>query len=918
MVVNINFKIKQFEKFYHFLMKDAPKDYIPWFFPCEKLGKNPCASAILKINPDSKGSWHDEKARLNKEQVIEHIKQGYNIGISAREGDALIILDIDGEKYLSQTIPNTLTTISRKRCGSHSFCWDKDGTAKINLPTDDGEIRSNNQYVLSCGSYVPFDLENKKEKKAFEELPEWARKDDLIGYYTIGECVSPKEITYNEFPKFFKEFKMEDLEEEATIKNKEEAKEYSKGGKYSELFKLKVSDIVGLIPSKKRFCHPLHESDTDANFSLSKDGSLGHCWRHLVSLNAVQYLCIKAGYKTCVKCGTPHKGRGISKIKGDKEAYDIAYKEAVKLGLIQEYIQEEGMQKKKRDEIEIFLDGGYDRNISNVCQDIAEQLENRNILFYRPNSQQIVEIGMVKLKNKEEKKYTGFRIIKDKRFITLLEKFIVFGENSKSEYGSFFSIKSLSPNKASIVLESQILEEALPQIERIFPVPLPIIYKDKLTFPKKGFDERFSSWRPFDSPEIEDLEMNLEEAKKIIDEIFCEFCFKTEQDKINAISGLLTPFLRGLYSEFNTRTPVFFYLGNRERVGKDYLAGVTGILYEGQAIEDNPISAGGGEGNSNEELRKKITSNMISGRRSMHFANNKGYINNAILEQVSTSSFWSDRLLVRNDMVVLPNEMEFSLSGNIGITYTPDFANRSRFVNLFLDIEDANSRKFNNPLLHKWVLKNRGKVLSAIYSLVKNWVEKEKPEGKIPFASYPEWANICGGIMECAGYDSPCTPDTESLSLAGDSETSDMKQLFEVCYDPMSSHALSKKEILEKIGGEDIFSYFDFEKKSDQIKFALKLRKYIGRVLSDIRLMVDDKNLKSARQKYIFKKEIRVKSPMEMKVGNDGNDGNDTTTPKVLERVNIYGRGDTTNITTEDTSKNNLKGELDKVEVKKF
>ena len=134
---------------------------------------------------------------------------------------------------------------------------------------------------------------------------------------------------------------MEDLEEEAIIKKKEEEKEYSKEGKYSELFKLKVSDIVGLIPAKKRFGHPLHESDTDANFSLSKDGSIAHCWRHLVSLNAVQYLCIKAGYKTCVKCGTPHKGRGISKIKGDKEAYAIAYKEAVKLGLIQEYIPKE-------------------------------------------------------------------------------------------------------------------------------------------------------------------------------------------------------------------------------------------------------------------------------------------------------------------------------------------------------------------------------------------------------------------------------------------------------------------------------------------------------------------------------------------------------------------------------------------------
>jgi len=46
----------------------------------------------------------------------------------------------------------------------------------------------------------------------------------------------------------------------------------NKEGKYTELFKLKVSDIIGLTPSNKRTGHPLHPSDTDANFSLSKDG----------------------------------------------------------------------------------------------------------------------------------------------------------------------------------------------------------------------------------------------------------------------------------------------------------------------------------------------------------------------------------------------------------------------------------------------------------------------------------------------------------------------------------------------------------------------------------------------------------------------------------------------------------------------
>ena len=366
MVEDLNLKISQFEKFYHFLMKESPKGYTPWFFPCEPNGKDPCPSAILKIDQTSKGSWHHLSARLSKEQVITHIKNGYNIGLSAREGDALIIIDVDSPEYFKDVPTDTLTSQSRKRMGGHLFYWDKDGSAKINLPTNHGEIRSNNQYVLSCGSYVPFDLENKKDKKAYEELPNKAKDDNLIGYYTILTSEHPREITFSEVPRFFKDKQEENLEVETEILQTEEKNEYKKEGKYSDLFKLKVSDILGKIPAKKRTSHPLHESDTNANFSLTKDGTLGHCWRHLVSLNAVQYLCIKNGYSKCEDAGTPHKGRGISKIRGDKKAYEIAYEEAVKLELIDA----------KTNKISSILQSHYTK------RDLAEQIFDIQPYFY--------------------------------------------------------------------------------------------------------------------------------------------------------------------------------------------------------------------------------------------------------------------------------------------------------------------------------------------------------------------------------------------------------------------------------------------------------------------------------------------------------------------------------------------------------
>ena len=281
---------------------------------------------------------------------------------------------------------------------------------------------------------------------------------------------------------------------------------------------------------------------------------------------------------------------------------------------------------------------------------------------------------------------------------------------------------------------------------------------------------------------------------------------------------------------------------------------------------------------SDDELRKKILSALLAGRKRLHFANNKGYLDNAVLEAIITSEKYSDRILGKNESPIFDNELEISLSGNVGISFTPDLANRARFARLFLEIEDANARKFERPNLHKWVLENRELILSAIYALVRNWIEKGRPDGSVNFASFPDWARICGGIMEAAAYDSPCTPDKESILLGGDSETLDMKRLFELCYEKSPDTPLTKGRIRQLIEfEEDIFSYLDFTKRSDQTKFGNKITKFVGRVLSDIKMIVKDNSIRSSRQEYIFTKE-RVDIDKSKIFGNfynkNGNVGN--------------------------------------------
>ncbi len=501
--------------------------------------------------------------------------------------------------------------------------------------------------------------------------------------------------------------------------------------------------------------------------------------------------------------------------------------------------------------------------ISEFAEQTSNILKETDNLFYRPGSNSIVEISKIKTEETNEKTYLGFVRFTPNRFITLLEKYVspgVYVYNPKIKQMEFHE-KSITQSVAQIVLESEILVKSLPQISRIFRVQIPILYEGKLTFPKKGYDQRFSSWLPFDAPEISNPNMSLKDAKNIIYNILKEFCFKSKQDYTVAIAGLLTPFLRGLYSSFNIRTPIIAAIANQQRCGKDFYLNLRGIIYEGSAIENSPLSTGERNSNKDDEIRKKIFTYCLKGKSLCHFANNKGFIDVPSFEQASTAKKLSDRILGKTDSLELDNEMDFSLSGNVGVTFSQDLEKRCIFVNLYLDIEDVNTRTFENPLLDKWVLENRPLILSAMYSLIKNWFDKGMPKGKIPFTSFPEWAIICGGIMESAEYSNPCVKDEEGYKI-GDIELAGMKELFEIVYERRfkdnQDYWIKKKEIRDLIENEEIelFKYLDLEKRVDQVKFASLLNKYLDRTLSDIHIIIKDKSVRSIRQELRFTKEV--------------------------------------------------------------
>jgi len=326
---------EELKKFLGKLMDSAPKGYTPWLFPVQKNSKAPGVGKGV--------SWKESEGFLNQRQAIRRLEHNQgNVGISGRRDDRLILVDIDDSSIEDELKP-TLKIRSRSRTGTHAIYWahPEDEKLPCNIPTDKGEVRSSDQYVVAPGSYVPCrktELEGKVEEgEITEKQKEMVMNDPKRGYYTLDNDKEITTIKFEELPKVFRkkikkdEKKRKEIEE---LKKKRKTFEPKKSNnEHSALFDLDIKDVIPVYDFNKRNPHPLHNSDTGKNFSVSDKG-VAHCWRHLVSLNAIQYLVVESGYMSCEEAGTGHnnsQGRrdaGPSYIIGDDGAIFHAWRQA--------------------------------------------------------------------------------------------------------------------------------------------------------------------------------------------------------------------------------------------------------------------------------------------------------------------------------------------------------------------------------------------------------------------------------------------------------------------------------------------------------------------------------------------------------------------------------------------------------------
>jgi len=291
------------------------------------------------------------------------------------------------------------------------------------------------------------------------------------------------------------------------------------------------------------------------------------------------------------------------------------------------------------------------------------------------------------------------------------------------------------------------------------------------------------------------LKVKLIEPKKALkylcEEVFAEFPFQTELDKICAISMFMTAIQRPCIVGDNGM-PGYAIVSPKPSSGKTTLAQLLNY-----SIFNRPVAATGWSDND-DELGKHLLAILREGHSCVLFDNIKkdASIKSNELAKAMTSATYSRRKLGVNETEEVPSSVLWLFTGN-NIVFKGDFATRILPIRIVPNLENPENQKFHRGDVGKWAVDNRKKIISAILSLVslgKNITIS--PETSSRFKNWDNFVRM--PLLELTGLDLLSVFESNKFL---DDEAQAKAELFKILYQTFGENSFSTRELFEIING---------------------------------------------------------------------------------------------------------------------
>ena len=281
----------------------------------------------------------------------------------------------------------------------------------------------------------------------------------------------------------------------------------------------------------------------------------------------------------------------------------------------------------------------------------------------------------------------------------------------------------------------------------------PVLRADGTILDRPGYDE-ITGLFYFQTPGLvlpsipnEPLLRDVENARKLLHEPIKEFPFVSPADVANYLGLIITLPLR---HAIEGPVPMALITAPTPGSGKTLLTDIVSIISIGQAA---PLA---GIPRDDDEVRKFLTSRLITGDPLIPFDNVDYPLWSPSLCRALTGNNWEDRILGLSKTVCLPQRSVFIANGN-NIMLRGDLPRRCFPINLNAKTARPWERRdFQRKNLRRWVAKHRGELLGAILTLAKAWIMAGKPAPKKPMpqmGGFEAWVEVVGGVLNFAGIE---------------------------------------------------------------------------------------------------------------------------------------------------------------------
>jgi putative DNA primase/helicase len=234
-----------------------------------------------------------------------------------------------------------------------------------------------------------------------------------------------------------------------------------------------------------------------------------------------------------------------------------------------------------------------------------------------------------------------------------------------------------------------------------------------------------------------------QDALSLLEDLLGDFPLVDAASRAVALSGLMTPVVRGAFSV----APLHVYRAPTPGTGKSYLVDLAAAIALGTRAP--VLSAGRDEA----EMEKRLGAALLAGNPLVSIDNVNGELAGDFLCQAVERQVVEVRPLGKSEIVRIENRATMFSTGN-NARVVGDLVRRVVIASLDASVERPEMRQFRgNPFVK--VLRDRGRYVAAALTVVRAYVEAGRPDRLPALGSFEGWSATVRSALVWLGCADP-------------------------------------------------------------------------------------------------------------------------------------------------------------------